>query len=838
MNGLQIRSVEIQGFRVFGQVPQSLAFASPIAAVWAPNSQGKTSLAEAFEFLLTGHIVRRQLMASSQDEFADALRNAHLPENMPVYVQAEIAGPDGAVHLVKRTLVADYGMRSDCETLLEIDGNAATNTDLSALGIVLSQPPLEAPVLAQHTLGYLFSARPQERAVYFKTLLGVTDLEDFRTAVVGLETEISAPDDERLTKFTTAVTIPESTDFLLPLQTEVPTAAGIETALSATAAALIVAEGEAVPDGFDDRIIKTNAILNNRRAKAFPVHGFNKQALEGWTGPTDAHYASIETYLEERDKVEEEVRRMAKLFNEALSLPVVAEAVEAVDCPLCTTEDALTPERIDFIRQQVAEMEEYQEAETEVRRTLGQMENSVHSLVAGVEAACPDFLLWPSHQRREEGFRLAGIQALLTEEEAEVVALWTSGSRKLARCLSHVRQQCAAFTAEISSFLEDLGQLTDKDTLHGLSATLSAAREAFTADYAQYLVIEEALTERLNAVIDAASQTTGWQELIDLAGDIDGLRTILVDNSARATVRAELTEALRQIDQAKETVLDDKFGELSDSTQRWWSLLRPDERAFFSSVKPRPGTRRTIDFKAGLSPHADRSNPKLRDVIAVFSQSQLHCLGLALFLARCQHEGSGFVVLDDPILSSDEDYRAHFVAAVVEQLIDLPIQLIIITQDQGTWKNLGHRYQHRDIDMFQMSLLDPVDGPVISHTSDDLLAKLTRVRSYLGADHPEMRKQAGERLRDAAERFCKEIQVRKRRQDGDNNAVLTDYDGQSLGQLIPGVEPLLTGDASHPGKLRAIPNALNPASHDDAIPDRGTLIVALGDLDRLRKDYL
>ena len=95
---------------------------------------------------------------------------------------------------------------------------------------------------------------------------------------------------------------------------------------------------------------------------------------------------------------------------------------------------------------------------------------------------------------------------------------------------------------------------------------------------------------------------------------------------------------------------------------------------------------------------------KLRDVIAVFSQSQLHCLGLSLFLARAVHENAGFIVLDDPIVSSDEDYRAFFVASVVKALNDLGIQVIILTQDQKTWKELGERYLHAGIRMFQILL--------------------------------------------------------------------------------------------------------------------------------------
>ena len=191
MTSPRINRIEIQGFRAFGKNKQELVFGSPIAAVWAPNSQGKTSLAEAFEFLLTGQIVRRQLMASTQDEFADALRNAHMPAEMPVYVEAEIVGTDGTPHQVRKTLLADYAKRQDCRSSLEIDGAPASQNDLAALGIVLSQPPLAAPVLAQHTLGYLFSARPQDRASYFKAVLEVTDLEELRGAVAALGAESS-----------------------------------------------------------------------------------------------------------------------------------------------------------------------------------------------------------------------------------------------------------------------------------------------------------------------------------------------------------------------------------------------------------------------------------------------------------------------------------------------------------------------------------------------------------------------------------------------------------------------------------------------------------------------
>ena len=70
------------------------------------------------------------------------------------------------------------------------------------------------------------------------------------------------------------------------------------------------------------------------------------------------------------------------------------------------------------------------------------------------------------------------------------------------------------------------------------------------------------------------------------------------------------------------------------------------------------------------------------------------------------------------------------------------------------------------------------------------------------------------------------------------SASLNDYDRKNLGALVPLVEPLLTGDPSHPGKLRTIGGAANPAKHDDAVPASGILNVALGDLRFLKKTYL
>jgi hypothetical protein len=55
--------------------------------------------------------------------------------------------------------------------------------------------------------------------------------------------------------------------------------------------------------------------------------------------------------------------------------------------------------------------------------------------------------------------------------------------------------------------------------------------------------------------------------------------------------------------------------------------------------------------------------------------------------------------------------------------------------------------------------------------------------------------------------------------------------------LSDDLQPLLSEDASHPGKLRRIPMTLNPANHDDNIPSRSAIRQVLGDLKFLKKEY-
>lgn len=837
MPSVRINSVTLRGFRCF-RSSQTLDLSAPVSAVLASNSQGKTSLAEGIEFLLTGEIVRRQLMASAQDEFADALRNVHLSPQDPVYVEARLLCSDGTERTIRRTLIRDYGRgrNQDSETRLEIDGKPTTDGDLVAHGCILSPPPLRAPVLAQHTLSYLFSAKPQERADYFRALLEVTDLEELRVTAASLEAETKPADTPFWTKFVTASLVPELKRLLSPFITQVPGTTELQTVFDEGGVALISAAGLSAPATAAERLHAVAAILANLRARILPLQLLDHEPPPALESKDEPAWLALDTYLAERAKVDVETRRLTALFKEALNLPAVADAVEAIDCPLCGTPVSLTPGQIVYIRARVAETEAYRAAEEAAFRALERLRASTRRMSSGQLAARPAFLASPSGQRRKAGFTVARLREIAGPGEGDaLVDAWLKLLRPLVRRHCRAARRASSLSAILQAL--DLAALTDTQALsadfEACAATVAEARAAFEV----YAPADHALRNHLKAVIDTASNVKGWQEFLDLAADLTTLRAVLVERAALTALGKELTQALAAIQKGNEKVGDKKFAALSSDIDGWWGLLRPDEPTFFSAVKPRPGSKRTVDFKAGLSESENRATAKIRDVIAIFSKSQLHCLGLALFLARALREGTTFLILDDPVLSSDEDHRAFFNTGVVERLNNLGIQIVILTQEEKAWKDLEHRYLHLGIGMFEMVIESALQGTIVTNTSDDLSVLLDRARTLARNPHRDLRRQAGSVLRDAAERFCKEMLVRQQRKLGLHQASINDYT-ETLGQLTPKTEPLLTKDPSHPGKLRTIGGALNPANHDDEAPGTSILKQVCGDLSFLTKEYL
>jgi hypothetical protein len=119
----------------------------------------------------------------------------------------------------------------------------------------------------------------------------------------------------------------------------------------------VAAHSEISPAEPDALFACLASLLADKRSKTFALKGIDRRALASWFGPSDTQHDTLACHIAERAKVDEEMRRLTNLFREMLALSSVAAADAETDCPLCGSEAALTPPRIAFIREPVANTE-------------------------------------------------------------------------------------------------------------------------------------------------------------------------------------------------------------------------------------------------------------------------------------------------------------------------------------------------------------------------------------------------------------------------------------------------------------------------------------------------
>ena len=830
----KFRSLEVQGFRAFCR-KVDLSLDGDLAVLWGPNSQGKTSLCEGIEFLLTGTTVRRELTAGSQDEFAGALRNVHLPSKDEVYVQATIDAEDGSRHVIKRVLVRDFEKRGSCESKLEIDGNAATQDELRKLGIVLSAPPMQAPILLQHTLAYLFSAKPGDRSAYFKALLEVADLDDIRKEILDALGAFSTPTYPLQEKLDRLKEIPSVLAVLKTHFKDKPDVERVRRGLERAADALLRDAGDTSRGETTTAIEDLRKTLVDRQRAVFPVDMFLTPSLSEASGLSN-DTSAIDDLRAADSVLEKQIERFGTLYRELLRLHPTAHAQDAVDCPACGTASALTPERLKDLERRLRDTDDYHRAVSRARTWLQQTRSSIQNETAAIRSIR---VLPAARVRRPQGFGTRRLLAVLGDQHRPTIEAWVKALRAVG----------VARRAALRSLDTARGRLPNDSALAGAKLdafraelqTFTARRDTLLEGLNSIATTVEALKAALTKSVSQTTSTVGWQDVLDLHADASSLSTHLTKKHAYEQLVREHELALKDFDAARDDLLSSKFGSLSAEMKKWWEFLRPESLTTFESVGMRAKTSRTVDFKVALyadeAQRADETEKSktLRDAIAVFSGSQLHCLGVAAFLARSVRDGSGFVLLDDPVLSSDHEHRSGFINRVIEELVSAKLQVILLTQEQRLRDDAGVRYEHLKPDLFRIEMGVPSEGTQVTKTSDGISDKLARIKILLNGSDEATRKQAAGELRDTAERFCKEVLVRH----FGPPKTLADFDNQVLAALIDALEKEhLFKQPDHKGKLGLLKRWTNPGNHDAPVPSSSELKSTYGNLKQLTKEYL
>ena len=335
---MKIRTIVLRGFRSFGQEEQRLDLSEKINFIWAGNSQGKTSFAEAMEFLLLGKTSRRDTLSSAKDEFANSLRNAFLPSSSDVYVEMEICSNKQS-HVIKRCLVDDYGMKSDCTSELYIDGKKSQQSDLHELGFVFSMPPLSTPILMQHCLSYLLTVGPQDRSEYFKFVFEIQDVDVFRDTVDKAINNTMVSDPPFISIVKNLVKIETFKNEFNKFIKESNVASELELAVLASASKIITFEDDNLEVVLD--MVATELI--SKQTQLFPIALFQRQEAINIDLQERELVGNIEKANNLQKFVSDSMRNFGSLYCEIDKLHHVhILPLEDDKCPVCSTPHSLS----------------------------------------------------------------------------------------------------------------------------------------------------------------------------------------------------------------------------------------------------------------------------------------------------------------------------------------------------------------------------------------------------------------------------------------------------------------------------------------------------------------
>ena len=709
---IRLEMVHIHYFRGFREMAHPIHMGDSLVVVDGRNSSGKTSLAEALEWLLTGSLSRRERRDSGNArELEQCIRNQFRPDDVDTWVSAKFileSQDDFEEIVLRRVLKEDYGTTSTatCTSVLFIDDKELT---LEEEGRVIDDlfAGVE-PLLMQHTLRDFVESDPGRRRQYFERLLRLDELTNLISkAVIG---------DARLTDF-------PSLTGSIALQTWNRLGSTVETNPSKRTHNQVLRKAE-------DNVLETvtNALssiaLNEFsvvlsglrrneefkvalageqrrvRQKSFPILAqLRPQRQLSDDAPERSYSADVDTIgksvLEAWRAYEPTQRAAQSIGSDSLAISqafkilagagMIRHNVATQVCPICAYEGAetLTTQRITTIEG----WNPIQEAERSARRTLQQAMGLLVDVAKKAVREHDELLpVLPSESEWESAMKEAGsdlqqvVGDLRTVREEDIhLASTIANARKLLDNdipYPTTSDQCEGFIDRCREIV---------DGLTGVTIAARRYRDAFRA--VEAAVGAEASVDPQYRLRDA------WISCFESTAAIS---TDLQWEQAKHQAQSDLQGIRESLIAYRQQFLESRRTSFNDGIQSVWAALRNERYSSFSKLHiPQPRGRGfpiEIEVKALLDDNQDQVEV---DALRVFSESQVNALGIAAFVTRAKLLGHRMLIFDDPVQSMDEEHFKTFARDVISHVLNEGFQVIILTHNGTFARDVSHYHYDR-----------------------------------------------------------------------------------------------------------------------------------------------
>ena len=669
---MKLKNITLRGFRGFNG-ERSILIHDRLTLISAPNSHGKTSISEGFEWLLYG-FTSKVATAESKDEYKDSYRNIHFlqPESPSVKVVVQ----DGSTETELLAIL------SGSDAVLRVDGQV-----VSAWPFADALEKAPRPFILQHALKDLLLAAPVDRFNRFAALLGFEELTQVHKDLMAFCTKPPLPN--------AAKSLIADIDSLVIKLAAAPDLAPIAKSIkkdhqqmSATRALIKKHARSLLPPNVPDAELLSGLLKKKNEATAKVFDG----AVEvGAFAPDEV------TVIDEEEKAlltlvkTDAVALLAQLAKQSAQHRIAREmrfyaiGVELLQeaptvCPFC--DKGLSTADADHIRGRHASLL----GEEQGTKALAETQRALETMLSDLGQRISEY--YKRVASRTTGLlkakeSLPQLEALLTGDDGANLVVIASALQEIGDAVSSFIAEgkiLRAALTDVQSSLrqpvvgttigEQLGTSLVKYLAAGRTVRSVIGKHTSGLDVAHKALLDAvnkvAGTATISLLIELLEKDRKIEKRLKIAGVIDGLKVLKTD--VDSFVMKIMLAAIS--------------GELAQDVMEWYKRIRtagdPDVHfAGFDMKKTAQGGR--VQIKASSY------GKDLVSAVSSLSESKLNALGLCISIAINLKEVSPFefLIIDDPIQSWDRDHEIQFIH-IIRELVERGKQVLLLSHN-GEW---------------------------------------------------------------------------------------------------------------------------------------------------------
>lgn len=707
---VKILSIHPYYFRGFRGLENPISLSSDLVVLDGPNSSGKTSITEAFEFLIKGELLRRSLTIGNERELENCISNQLKPENELTWVEAVFITESGERIVLKRILLNDYGCRKNSTPTSKFLKDGIELEKDEEIKVIDDLFAGEYPVLMQHSLRLFVSSTPTERRDYFERLLHLDDLTFLiEKSVVGDSTKKGfqySTGGDAINKWQNFIDSVQDLTSKQMLKGVSDKHEGLNRIVRETLLGIAKIEFSDYVDesmSFEHvqenlgklqqakrqqefsllKILEPKKEIDEQLLQLFSIEEFNKKVnflKEAFSVLQEAKKAASE--------IEDAQIAIAEAYQILKSKGLISDSDGNQVCPLCNYEkvETFTSTRKEEIQAWQPIQKALEEATSKLASEIVEFEKlseEIYSSRISLLPLQPDETVWTQELNKldEEVVVEAGSLRLIFTDQDQSLSKFDNAYLALSTLLGATEFD----SAKIEAIAEN--------------AMIFSSHFAKVIELAKkYKSQFDTLEETVGIIVGSDPDYDLREQWLDLVKVVDQITSEIHWEQAKDKAQNELKLIRDYLKTARDVFLENKRMGFSGGIDLIWNKLRKDRYSVYNDLRIPPPRGKGYPVEIEILATLDDGNQQVEvDALRVFSESQINVLGISAFITRSRLIGHKTLIIDDPVQSMDEEHFLTFAKNLIPYLLDEGFQVIILTHNDRFARDISHIFFNSEV---------------------------------------------------------------------------------------------------------------------------------------------